>query len=161
RVVDPRGPDVRVGAADAGGGRLEPLRSPAGEDELSAGALHLRGRQSSRVSAGSVHRDPHVCSSSTRFINAALINVELTLVRRVGQGQRMTAHDDPRAPLGTATEVADGVFAYIQPDGTWWINNTGFLVGRHRVTAVDACATERRTRAFLDTIRSVTPAPVR
>ena len=26
-------------------------------------------------------------------------------------------------------EVADGVFAYIQPDGTWWINNTGFLVG--------------------------------
>src|SRR2546430_10792649 len=22
-------------------------------------------------------------------------------------------------------EVADGVWAYIQPDGTWWINNTG------------------------------------
>ena len=25
-------------------------------------------------------------------------------------------------------EVSDGVFAYIQPDGTWFINNTGFLV---------------------------------
>jgi len=27
-------------------------------------------------------------------------------------------------------EVADGIYAYIQPDGSWWINNTGFLVGR-------------------------------
>jgi cyclase len=26
-------------------------------------------------------------------------------------------------------EVADGVYAYVQPDGTWWINNTGFIVG--------------------------------
>ncbi len=57
--------------------------------------------------------------------------------------------------------MADRVFAYIQPDGTWWINNTGFLVGAKRVTAVDACATERRTRAFLDTIAGVTSAPVR
>ncbi len=73
----------------------------------------------------------------------------------------MSGHDHPSAPLGTAVEVADKVFAYIQPDGTWWINNTGFLLGRNRVTAVDACATERRTRAFLDAIRAVTPAPVR
>jgi len=26
-------------------------------------------------------------------------------------------------------EVSAGVYAYIQPDGTWWINNTGFLTG--------------------------------
>ncbi|MDT7643999.1 MAG: cyclase, partial [Pseudonocardiales bacterium] len=26
-------------------------------------------------------------------------------------------------------EVSDGVYAYIQPDGSWWINNTGFLAG--------------------------------
>lgn len=70
-------------------------------------------------------------------------------------------HDDPSVPLGVATEVTERVFAYIQPDGTWWINNTGFLVGAKRVTAVDAWATERRTRAFLDTIAGVTPAPVR
>jgi cyclase len=73
----------------------------------------------------------------------------------------MSAHDHPDAPLGTATEVANGVFAYIQPDGTWWINNTGFLVGAKRVTSIDTCATERRTRAYLDAIRAVTPAPVR
>lgn len=58
-------------------------------------------------------------------------------------------------------EVADNVFAYIQPDGTWWINNTGFIVGGDGVTAIDTCATERRTRLFLDHIRQVTPDPLR
>jgi cyclase len=58
-------------------------------------------------------------------------------------------------------EVADGVHAYVQPDGTWWINNTGFLVGRRGVTSIDACATERRTRAYLAAIASVTDRPVR
>ena len=58
-------------------------------------------------------------------------------------------------------EVADGIFAYIQPDGSWWINNTGFLVGRRGVVSVDACSTERRTRAYLDAIASVTDRPVR
>jgi cyclase len=58
-------------------------------------------------------------------------------------------------------EVSDGIYAYIQPDGTWWINNTGFIVGSQGVIAVDSCATERRTRAFVDAIASVTSAPVR
>jgi cyclase len=58
-------------------------------------------------------------------------------------------------------EVSDGVFAYIQPDGSWWINNTGFLVGRDGVISVDACSTERRTRAYLDAIAGVSSRPVR
>lgn len=58
-------------------------------------------------------------------------------------------------------EVADGVYAYIQPDGTWWINNTGFLVGPQGVISIDACSTERRTRAYRQAIEAVTPAPVR
>jgi cyclase len=58
-------------------------------------------------------------------------------------------------------EVADDVFAYIQPDGSWWLNNTGFVVGADTVVAVDATSTERRTRALLDAIRAVTPQPVR
>ena len=33
------------------------------------------------------------------------------------------------APPETAVEVSDGIFAYVQPDGSWWINNTGFVVG--------------------------------
>jgi len=62
---------------------------------------------------------------------------------------------------GRLEEVADGVFAYVQPDGSWMINNTGFLVARDGVTAVDACSTERRTRAFLDAVASVARLPVR
>jgi cyclase len=58
-------------------------------------------------------------------------------------------------------EVAENVFAYIQPDGTWWINNTGFLVGRTGIVSVDACSTEARTRAYLDTIAAVSDQPVR
>src|SRR5690242_20604468 len=58
-------------------------------------------------------------------------------------------------------ELGDGIFAYIQPDGSWWINNTGFLVCPEGVTTIDTCATERRTRAYLDAIASVSSAPVR
>jgi len=31
-------------------------------------------------------------------------------------------------------QVSDGVYAYIQPDGSWYINNTGFLVGCRPLT---------------------------
>ena len=58
-------------------------------------------------------------------------------------------------------EVADGVYAYIQPDGGWLLNNTGFVVGRSGVIGIDSCATERRTRAYLEAIAAVTPNPVR
>ena len=73
-----------------------------------------------------------------------------------------TTHGD-RADLPPphAEEVSEGVFAYIQPDGTWHINNTGFLVGRTGVTSVDACSTERRTRAYLGAIAEITHLPVR
>ncbi|HET6909673.1 MAG TPA: MBL fold metallo-hydrolase [Mycobacteriales bacterium] len=58
-------------------------------------------------------------------------------------------------------EVADRVFAYVQPDGSWWINNTGFIVGSDAVTAVDATSTEARTRALLTTIARHAGSPVR
>ena len=61
----------------------------------------------------------------------------------------------------TTVEVADGVYAYIQPDGSWWINNTGFVVGADQVVAIDASSTERRTRAFLEAIAEVSQQPVR
>ena len=51
--------------------------------------------------------------------------------------------------------MAERVFAYIQPDGGWWINNTGFVVGERTVLCIDTCATERRTRAFLDAVDAV------
>ncbi len=68
---------------------------------------------------------------------------------------------DPVLPPPVLTEVADGVFAYVQPDGTWWVNNTGLLVGARGAAVVDTCSTEKRTRAFRDAVAAVTDQPVR
>ena len=62
---------------------------------------------------------------------------------------------------GRAQEVSDGVHAFVQPDGSWMINNSGFVAGTSGVLCVDACATERRTRDLLAAIAEVTAAPVR
>jgi cyclase len=59
------------------------------------------------------------------------------------------------------SEVSDGIYAYLQPDGTWWLNNTGALVGGRGVVSVDACATLSRTQAYLDAIATVSDQPVR
>lgn len=74
----------------------------------------------------------------------------------------MSATLDHQARLGppTVEEVSPDVFAYIQPDGSWWINNTGFLVGSTRVVAIDTCATEARSRAFQAAIHNITDRPV-
>ena len=59
-------------------------------------------------------------------------------------------------------EVAPGVHAWIQPDGTWWINNAGAVHSGGEVVLVDTCATARRTRLFLDAVRVATSgAPIR
>jgi cyclase len=71
------------------------------------------------------------------------------------------SHDDEHAPDPVLREVSDGIYAYVQLDGSWGLNNTGFFVGDDGVVAVDTCFTERRSRAFVDTIRSVTSKPVR
>ena len=59
------------------------------------------------------------------------------------------------------SQVCEDVYAYLQPDGSWYLNNTGFLVSRTGVISVDATSTERRTRAYLDAINSITRQPVR
>jgi cyclase len=66
-----------------------------------------------------------------------------------------------RGGTPTVEEVGDGLFAYVQPDGSWMVNNTGFLVGPDGVTSVDTCSTELRTRTYLDAVARVTPRPVR
>ena len=69
--------------------------------------------------------------------------------------------DDERAPDPILREVSDGVFAYVQLDGSWGLNNTGFFVGGDGVVVVDTCFTERRSRAFLEAVRTVTDRPLR
>ena len=72
-----------------------------------------------------------------------------------------TGHDHAELAPPRLEEVAEGVHAYVQPDGTWWINNCGVLAGDDGVVLIDTCATERRTRALLDSVRRLSPAPAR
>jgi cyclase len=69
--------------------------------------------------------------------------------------------DDARLAPPYVEEVARGVFAYIQPDGSWFLNNTAFLAGKDGVVSIDTTSTERRTREYLEAIGRVTRAPVR
>lgn len=73
-----------------------------------------------------------------------------------------TTHRDTQSLAPPRVEdLGGGLYAYIQPNGSWMINNTGFLVSSTGVICVDACATERRTRAFLDAVATVTELPIR
>jgi cyclase len=66
-----------------------------------------------------------------------------------------SSHDDgPGLAPPFVSEVAEGVFAYVQPDGSWWINNTGFLAGSSVVLSIDSCSTERRTRDYLSAVQA-------
>lgn len=68
------------------------------------------------------------------------------------------------APLGdpSLVEVADGVHAWVQPDGTWWVNNTGAVTGADGTVVVDTCATDVRTRRFLGALTGAVPgSPLR
>ncbi len=68
---------------------------------------------------------------------------------------------DEHLPATRPREVADGVYAFAQADGSWWINTAGFVVGADHVMLVDTCATERRTRGLLDAVRAVAEPPIR
>jgi cyclase len=68
------------------------------------------------------------------------------------------------APLNDAelVPVADGVHAWVQPDGSWWVNNAGAVVGDDGVVLIDTCATRARTERFLAAVAEVgRDAPIR
>ncbi|MFC4111914.1 MBL fold metallo-hydrolase [Nonomuraea zeae] len=59
-------------------------------------------------------------------------------------------------------EIVPGVRAWVQPDGTWWVNNAGAVTGDEGTVLIDTCATEERTREFLRAVAAATgEAPVR
>lgn len=69
-------------------------------------------------------------------------------------------HSAETLPPPRVEEVAEGVYAYIQPDGTWFINNCGFVTGSDQTVVIDATSTEARTLALIQAIRDVSPAPM-
>jgi len=63
-------------------------------------------------------------------------------------------------PPPTIEEVSKGIVAYIQLDGSWFLNNAGCIVGANSATVIDTTGTEARARAFHAAVRSVTANPV-
>ncbi|MBV9141001.1 MAG: MBL fold metallo-hydrolase [Pseudonocardiales bacterium] len=62
----------------------------------------------------------------------------------------------------TLSEAAPGVYAWVQPDGSWFINNAGAIHGGDDVVLIDTCATASRTRRFLGAVADATGgAPIR
>jgi cyclase len=75
-----------------------------------------------------------------------------------------SAADDQRIGPAAArlSELLPGVFAYVQPDGSWWVNNAGAVLGDESVLVIDTCATAERTTLFLNALNeAVDGAPVR
>ncbi|NQE86804.1 MBL fold metallo-hydrolase [Nocardia terpenica] len=53
-----------------------------------------------------------------------------------------------RAPLGRLHEVAPDIHAFLQPPGSWCLNNAGVIAGRNGVVLVDTAATRSRAEAL-------------
>lgn len=70
-------------------------------------------------------------------------------------------HSQPEAAPPTLTEVADGILAFVQLDGSWGLNNAGVLVGRTGVTLIDTTFTEARARQLAESVRRATTLPIR
>ncbi|MFD7257401.1 MBL fold metallo-hydrolase [Streptomyces sp. NPDC059874] len=51
-------------------------------------------------------------------------------------------------------QPAPGVYAYVQPDGGWCLNNAGFVSDGGRTLLVDTAATERRALALREAVVS-------
>src|SRR5437773_9453742 len=60
--------------------------------------------------------------------------------------------DHVEIPPPSIEEVSPGIFGYVQLDGSWGLNNTGFIVGTESVLVIDTCFTERRSRWFREAV---------
>ena len=65
--------------------------------------------------------------------------------------------DGHQLPDPELVEITPGVFAYVQPDGSWMVNNTGVVTGDDgSYLLVDTTSTEARNRAFLAAVEKIT-----
>jgi cyclase len=68
----------------------------------------------------------------------------------------------PATPAGPyLSELADGVFGYVQPPGGWCVSNAGVITGGQSVVLVDTLATTARTAALRSVVAGLCRGPVR
>jgi cyclase len=65
------------------------------------------------------------------------------------------------SPEPRLEEIADGVFAYVQPHGGWCVNNAGILVGREGTVLIDTVATRPRAVRLREQVEKLSSGPVR
>lgn len=58
-------------------------------------------------------------------------------------------------------DLGKGVHAYVQPNGSWGVNNAGILTGRDGAVLVDTCFTVARTKRLLAAVAKVSSRQVR
>jgi cyclase len=73
-----------------------------------------------------------------------------------------TPQTSPASPAARLHQVAPGIHAWVQPDGSWWLNNAGAVAGDDGALVIDTCASAARTRRFLAALDTATGGvPVR
>lgn len=66
----------------------------------------------------------------------------------------------PHAQDARLVEVAEHVYAYLQPHGGWCVSNSGVLLGPESTTLIDTASTERRALALREAVLELSPQPV-
>ncbi|QGV77525.1 MBL fold metallo-hydrolase [Streptomyces ficellus] len=61
------------------------------------------------------------------------------------------------ASLASLEPVAEGVFAFVQPDGGWCLNNAGLVVDGDHGVLVDTAATQARARRLRSEVERLLP----
>jgi cyclase len=56
-------------------------------------------------------------------------------------------------------ELADGVYAYVQPDGGWCVNNAGLITDNGSTVLIDTAATQARTDRLAEAVNRVAGPP--
>ncbi|MFB7246691.1 MBL fold metallo-hydrolase [Streptomyces populi] len=67
---------------------------------------------------------------------------------------------EPAAPAHEVKEIEEGVYAYLQPDGGWCLNNAGIVLAGTGPVLVDTAATEARARRLRHVVDDLSPTPV-
>jgi cyclase len=64
-------------------------------------------------------------------------------------------------PAPRMQKVSDGIYTYLQLDGSWGLNNPGVVVGSKRAVVIDSLFTRQRNLAFREALATVCSVPVR
>lgn len=77
-------------------------------------------------------------------------------------GAEVADHGSAHGTAGALIEIVEGIHAWVQPDGTWWLNNAGAIHHDGSVLIVDTCTNRDRTSQMLAAVAVATDdAPTR